>query len=210
MFDMKFWTCVSDIHDLKKILDDIMQSYTGESHKHLNLETIQRKLHELLCERKFLLVLDDMWNDKASDWEELRSLLSRGRSGSVVLVTTRVSNVASVVKTLEPFDVEKLPQDDCMEVFVRHAFRGNNKEKKDLKLLEMGESMVGIPLVAKTLGSLLSSCRDIEEWQRMKEDKLWHVKQDKGGLLAVLKLGMAMGQIRIGCSVRAPKPINQI
>uniref|UniRef100_A0A0D9XZ88 Uncharacterized protein n=1 Tax=Leersia perrieri TaxID=77586 RepID=A0A0D9XZ88_9ORYZ len=172
-FDKMLWACVSNVFDQKHIIDIIIQSDSGESNKQLTLEALQRKLHELLSEKRYLLVLDDISHDNTNDWEELINLLPSGRSGSMVLITTRLSKVASVLKTIEPYEVPKLPDEECMKVFVRYAFRG--EKTKDTELLKIGESIVqkcdGLPLAARALGSLLST-KDIAKWQEVKEKKL--------------------------------------
>ncbi|PHT61357.1 hypothetical protein T459_34802, partial [Capsicum annuum] len=47
-----------------------------------NLNWLQAKLKEKLNGKRFLIVLDDMWNDNYERWDELRSLFVQGAAGN--------------------------------------------------------------------------------------------------------------------------------
>ncbi|KAL5206850.1 hypothetical protein ABZP36_035059 [Zizania latifolia] len=186
-FDKMLWACVSDVFDLKHILDIIIQSDSGESNKQLTLEALQKKLHELLRDKRYLLVLDDISNGNINDWEELINLLPSGResrNGSMILVTTQLTMIATVVKTMEPYEVTKLTHDECNRIFVQYAFRG--EKPVDRELQKIGESIVqkcdGLPLAARTLGSLVYK-QDISVWQDVQAKK-----SSPDEILSLLKL----------------------
>ena len=187
-FDKMLWASVSNAFDLKHIVNIIIQSDSGESNNQLTLEALTKKLHELLRDKRYLLVLDDISNDNVN-WEELINLLPSGRSGCMILITTRLTKIASELKTLEPYEVPKLPHEECRKIFVRYAFRG--EKAKDRELLKIGESIVqkcdGLPLAARTLGSLLFR-KDISMWQEVKENNLLSTGKGKDDILSVLKL----------------------
>lgn len=190
-FSKMMWACVSNKFNLKNILQDIIESASGESCKHLNLEHLQNKLRGILQNGNYFLVLDDLWTRDVNEWRELRNLLSSGARGSVIIVTTRENVVASMVGTSDPYKVGALPFHECMQIFTRVAFR-QGEENKYPWLLKIGESIVkkcaGVPLAIKSLGSLLFTMRDETQWLRVKEDHLCKIVQGDRDIMPVLKL----------------------
>lgn len=59
-----------------------------------NLYQFQIKLKESLNDKKFLIVLDDVWNDNYEECYELRNLFVQGDIGSKIIVTTHKESVA--------------------------------------------------------------------------------------------------------------------
>jgi hypothetical protein len=152
---------------------------------------LQTKLRELLKDKKFLLVLDDIWNEDHNKWIELRGLLIDGFKGSKIIVTTRSNLVASVMSSDSTYNLEGLSQNDCLSLFVECAFeKGEDKQRPNL--LEIGNKIVkkckGIPLAVKTLGRLLYSKVDEHEWEIVRDNEIWKLEQKESDILPALRL----------------------
>ena len=82
-------------------------------------------------------MLDDVWNEDGQKWDILRSLLnSHASSGSAIIVTSRNSQVVSIMGTLPPHQISCLTEDQSWELFHRIAF-GREVEQQD-KLIFIG------------------------------------------------------------------------
>jgi len=64
---------------------------------------VHKRLKEKLTEKKNLIILDDVWNDNKSKWEEVQKPLLYGAQGSRIVVTTRNKEVASTMRSKEHF-----------------------------------------------------------------------------------------------------------
>ncbi|TYG96675.1 hypothetical protein ES288_A11G370400v1 [Gossypium darwinii] len=187
-FDHKAWVCVSDDFDAIKITKEILQSITSEPCAYSDLNLLQVKLKEKLFRKKFLLVLDDIWNDSYNDWTILRSPFG---VGTRIIVTTRLQNVSSNVNPVKAFFLDKLPHDDCLSILTQHALNAINFSGH-LQLKEVGEKIVircnGLPLAAKAIGSLLRTAKDHGEWERIYESEIWDLLEDQCGIIPALRL----------------------
>ena len=107
IFAIKVWVCVSDEFDVFKLTRAIIEAIHKSTDDSRNLEMVQGRLKESLAGSKFLLVLDDVWNEDREQWKSLQTPLKYGTRGSKILVTTRSNKVAS---TLESNNIHQLKQ----------------------------------------------------------------------------------------------------
>ena len=77
-FDVKAWVCVSDEFDVFKLSRAILEAVTKSTNDSRDLEMVHTRLQKKLTGKKFLLVLDDVWNENQSKWEEVQKPLVFG------------------------------------------------------------------------------------------------------------------------------------
>jgi hypothetical protein len=190
-FDLKAWVCVSEDFDIVRVTKVILQSVTSETCDVKDLNLLQVKLKEKLSGKKFLLVLDDVWNEDYDDWTKLRSPFEFGALGSKIIVTTRNDGVSSTMGTTPAYKLKELPKDACLHVFTQHAL-GATDFIAHPELEEIGREILdkckGSPLAAKVLGGLLRTKHDRDEWKHVLNSKIWDIPEEKSSIFPILKL----------------------
>ncbi|XP_020208370.1 putative disease resistance RPP13-like protein 1 isoform X2 [Cajanus cajan] len=177
-FDIKAWVCVSDDFDVFKVTRTILEAITKATDDSRDLQMVHERLKEKLSGKKFLLVLDDVWNEKKDKWEAVHTpLIDCGAHGSRILVTTRSKKVASIIRSKE-HHLTQLQEDYCWQLFEKHAFQNANPPPSpDFK--EIGMKIVGkckgLPLALKTMGSLLHN-KPILEWKNVMQSEIWELE----------------------------------
>ncbi|OVA08791.1 Disease resistance protein [Macleaya cordata] len=123
-FELRIWVYVSVDFDVKRLLREIILSITGSKCDDASsMDVMVRRVHESLTGKKFLLVLDDLWNVNHEKWEKLKSLLTIGDQGSKIIVTTRSNVVASIVRGVIPqYNLQQLSDDECWFIIRQRAF----------------------------------------------------------------------------------------
>uniref|UniRef100_N1R3D9 Putative disease resistance protein RGA3 n=1 Tax=Aegilops tauschii TaxID=37682 RepID=N1R3D9_AEGTA len=192
-FQLKMWHCVSDNFDVIALVKSIIELATnGSSAMPGSIELLQKKLDEVIGQQRFLLVLDDVWNEDKRIWEdELKSLLcSVGGPGSVIVVTCRNKQVASIMSTVKPHELVFLCEEDSWELFSNKAFGNGIEEQADL--VTIGRRIVdkcgGLPLALKPMGGLLSSKQKVQEWKAIEQSSIGDNVGGKYEVMPILKL----------------------
>ena len=190
-FDLRIWVFVSDQFDVVRVTKTILRSVTLK-HIDLNdLNLLQVSLKEKLVGKRFLLVLDDVWNKRNNDWDLLWNPLKTGAKGSKILVTTRNRDVASSMGTVPAHHLKGLSFEDCWLLFRSQAFKNRNIDAYP-HLEAIGKKFVekceGMPLAAKRLGILLRYRQEEDEWKDILNRKIWDLPDDEINILQSLRL----------------------
>ncbi|KAH9782666.1 putative disease resistance RPP13-like protein 1 [Citrus sinensis] len=188
-FDVKAWVCVSDVFDVLGISKALLESITRRPCLLNSLNEVQVELKVAVDKKRFLLVLDDVWNEEYSLWVDLKAPFLAAAPNSKMIVTTRNPNVASTMGPIEHYNLKSLSDDDCWSIFIKHAF-----ESRDLNANQISESFRkkvvakcgGLALAAKTLGGLLRTTRH-DAWDDILGSKIWDLPR-QSGVLPVLRL----------------------
>ncbi|PRQ20162.1 putative P-loop containing nucleoside triphosphate hydrolase, leucine-rich repeat domain, L [Rosa chinensis] len=182
-FDKKVWVCVSDPFDEIKISKAITENLGGAQSSSNELETLILCIKSHVENKKFLLVLDDVWTEDKTKWENLKLpvIMQSCAKGSTILVTTRKQGVAKMMKaTSNMILLDKLRDRDCLALFNSIAFLDREEDEAN-GFGVIGEEIVkkckGLPLALKTLGSLVWHKKTREEWREVLNSKVWELEE---------------------------------
>uniref|UniRef100_A0A804NJA0 NB-ARC domain-containing protein n=1 Tax=Zea mays TaxID=4577 RepID=A0A804NJA0_MAIZE len=189
-FHLRKWVCVSDDFSVLNLANKICNASERD------LEEAVKKLQEHLNGKRYLLVLDDVWEKDINfdKWRKIKAFLTQDVYGAV-LVTTREKQVAEFMGavvdsswTNHYHEVAILGKEYIQEIIETRAFGLQRSKPDDLVELvdRIVERCVGSPLAAKAIGSVLRDKTTKEEWEAVLQPST--ICDDKTGIMPILKL----------------------
>ncbi|KAJ3695074.1 hypothetical protein LUZ60_000451 [Juncus effusus] len=194
-FDTIIWVCVSDEFDAVTIISKILEVMLKEIPKVRSLTSLQDVLKERLRSKRFLLVLDDVWNDEnRSQWEKVVAPLKFGYGK--ILMTTRMESVAYMAaKVIEGkmghLKLAGLEEKEFFMLFKKHAFDGVDPDEfRNLHPIgkQITKKLGGCPLAAKIMGGVLNYSMEFEYWNKVLKEDVPNFHEAKDGIMVVLRL----------------------
>ena len=157
-FELKMWVCVSDVFDVKTIVENMITSTTKKKKtESLLMEQLKDELLKILNQKIYLLVLDDVWIDNKATWDKLKTLLLDGKRGSKVMITTWTKLVADITSPISQYFLRGLSDDQSSALLKQMAFE-EGKETINSNFEVIGMDIVkkcqGVPLAIKIMGSV--------------------------------------------------------
>ncbi|XP_073012572.1 disease resistance protein RPM1-like [Typha latifolia] len=134
-------------------------------------------MRELLSDKKFLIVLDDVW--APAEFLHLMNALRGNNRGSRIIVTSRIDDVAQLATDDRyRLTIEPLGADPAFLLFCRKAFWKTESRECPSELEECARAIVaeceGLPLAIASMGLFLSSKEQtLTEWTQISEQLDW-------------------------------------
>nr|XP_023897638.1 putative disease resistance protein RGA3 [Quercus suber] len=157
-FELKVWVCVSDNFDVKIIVEKILERVTSKKPENLEMDTLVSCLQNEINGKRYLIVLDDVWNEDREKWNELQIILMGGAIGSRILVTTRSELVAKITQPMQLHVLKGLDKQHAWSLFKKTAFEEGKEPKSEsfVKIAnEILKKCVGVPLAIRTIGGFI-------------------------------------------------------
>ncbi|XP_038987537.1 putative disease resistance protein RGA3 [Phoenix dactylifera] len=177
-FLIRVWVCVSKNFSETKLLQEIIRSAGGNYGQAETKAELIPILSSVLS-RRFIVVLDDIWEAKV--WEDLlRYPLENATASGRIVITTRDINVAKNMRA-RVHHVDQMGSDEGWELFCKKVFRDDEK-KEIINLKEIGMEIVdkcgGLPLAIKTIvGVLRSKERSNIAWNNVLRSDAWSMSR---------------------------------
>ncbi|XP_057774815.1 putative late blight resistance protein homolog R1B-14 [Salvia miltiorrhiza] len=169
-FDILVWVTISQEYNLKELLLELLQVEQGSLSK-LTENELGEKLHKKLSSRRYLIVIDDIWDIKI--WDKLKFYFPDYNDGSRILLTTRLSKLAFQVSDSQGIQVGFLDKHDSWNLFCKIVFGEEINCPHELERLgrKIVESCKGLPLSIDVIGGLLArSPRTQQFWKHIAEN----------------------------------------
>ncbi|XP_055832105.1 putative late blight resistance protein homolog R1A-3 [Solanum dulcamara] len=155
-FDLRAWCTVDQKYGEKNLLNRIFNQVNGSDSKSNENIDVADKLRKQLYGKRYLIVLDDVWD--TTTWDELTRPFPVVEKRSRIILTTREKKVAlhGMIHT-DPLNLRLLRSEESWELLEKRAF-GNESCPDDLLDVgkEIAQNCKGLPLVADLIAGVVA------------------------------------------------------
>ncbi|XP_019164729.1 PREDICTED: putative late blight resistance protein homolog R1A-4 [Ipomoea nil] len=155
---------------LQKLLQSIEASSPTEGQSARTFE-LKDKVRKLLLGNRYLIVIDDIWSTQV--WNDLQICFPKKRNGSRVLLTTRLTYVATHASSggLQ-FSMHTLSKEESWDLFCKQVFAKQESCPPSNELEKIGRDIVmkckGLPLSIMVIAGILSKAEmKVEDWENV-------------------------------------------
>nr|XP_048329739.1 disease resistance protein RGA2-like [Ziziphus jujuba var. spinosa] len=190
-FDLRMWVYVCKSFNIKLLVEKIIKSATNKGLENLEMDQLQKVLQKEISGKRYLLILDDVWNENREIWLSLKILLSNCGKGSRIIITTRSLVVGEITSSMKPYILGRLNQDESWALFKKVAFN-YGEEPKNYNISVIGKEIIekcgGFPLAIRTIGRMLYFKNPEAEWSSFLKMEFSKIPQEGNDILPTLKL----------------------
>ncbi|KAH0668546.1 hypothetical protein KY289_023039 [Solanum tuberosum] len=179
-FDVRAWCSVSQTYDRRELVLHILKQITGDHHKYVAVAHLADILRKCLSVRKYLIVLDNIWEVQV--WDYIGRIFADRDTGSRIMVTTRNEEVASyAMGSNVPYSLPFLKDEKSWELLQKKVFqRGNSCP---LELVKLGQLVAkkckGLPSLIIMIAEILSREREASSWLKVAYDISSYVSDEE-------------------------------
>ncbi|PHT77982.1 hypothetical protein T459_16034 [Capsicum annuum] len=188
-FDVRAWCTVDQEYDEKKLLVRLFNQVTGSDLKFSENIDIADKLRKQLYGKRYLIVLDDVWD--IDTWDELTRPFPEVVKGSRIILTTRQKEVALHGKgSTDPLNLRLLNPEESWELLEKTAF---GEQSCPDELLDVGKEIAqnckGLPLVADLIaGVILGLEKEKTVWLEVRNNLRSFILNSEVDVMKVIEL----------------------
>ncbi|KAL0356055.1 UNVERIFIED_CONTAM: putative late blight resistance proteinR1A-10 [Sesamum radiatum] len=190
-FDTRGWVAVSQEYSLRQVLLGLLDStkMLTEEMQDESDERLAEFLYKCLKGRRYLIVMDDIWDTDI--WDAVRRLFPNDNNGSRVLLTTRLSDVAVYANSSSRLhQMQFLKEDVSWNLLCKKVF-GEKDCPPELEHVgrEIARNCGGLPLAIVVIGGLLyKDSRTQRNWRSVAQNLNSIVTKDDEQCLEILGL----------------------
>ncbi|KAJ4782834.1 Disease resistance protein RPP8 [Rhynchospora pubera] len=188
-FKIRVWLSISQQFELINVLSMMLEGIRSLNQDEKDLlkdpksqpravKHFAQELNRLLKEERYLIIMDDVWTPDL--WDQVHDVLPNTNKGSRVLVTTRISEIATKAdSTSDPYNMHYLSEEESQELLLKNAFPFQDPKAYLDGLSDLPKQFArkcgNLPLALKVAGGRLSrELPTYNSWHKILQKFIWH------------------------------------